>query len=106
MNCHFHPGKPATHTDSIVDLDSPSKNLHEVQYKRVPICSACAIERGEANTSRVKPIAPRCKHCWREIAQMRAAADAPLTWWHVFAESSRFRQHCDETWKCRAEPEV
>jgi hypothetical protein len=53
-NCYFHPEKPATHTDSVVD--EKESGIHTIAYKRVAICEACAIERSAVNTSRVEVI--------------------------------------------------
>lgn len=57
LKCYFHPEQEATHTDSVVDLYSPSNVgqmwMHEVHYRRVPICFGCASERKRINTSRI-----------------------------------------------------
>jgi hypothetical protein len=54
--CYFHPDRPATHTDSVVDLNNSS--LHETAYKRVPICDDCTQHRWEASTNRIEPLEP------------------------------------------------
>lgn len=56
MKCYFHPDKPATHTDSIVDVGAGDGTANDIRYKRVPICARCAAEREKVNTSRLEPI--------------------------------------------------
>lgn len=53
VKCFFHPQRPASHTDAIPSPSSES--LSGVEYKCVPICALCALERSEATTSRVEP---------------------------------------------------
>jgi hypothetical protein len=55
--CHFHSDRQADYTDSIVDI-SGGTSLHEVTYKRVPICCECADLRTTQTTNRIELIEP------------------------------------------------
>lgn len=56
LRCHFHPEKSATYTDSIVDVKLSGLHANDIQYKRVPICFACYLERRQVSTSRIEPL--------------------------------------------------